>query len=210
MTFSSREQAGIELGRLLAGKEARPDVIVGLPRGGVIVAGEVARLLQRPLGVILVRKIGHPQYREFAVGALAEENVVLLDRYAIDRTNASSSDLDEVIAEERQRLEAYQAKFNQYLLRDLSEKTVAIVDDGLATGATTEAAVLSARKKQARRVTVAVPVASTNAAERLRGVADEVIAVLEDPAFEAVGRYYEDFPQTSDEEVIALLRKCAG
>lgn len=205
VTFSSREEAGRELGYDLFKRGLQPDVILGLPRGGVVVAAEVARILQRPLDVLVVRKIGHPRHREFAVGALAEHGVVLLDNAALRDTHVSRSDLDEIISEETNRLRAYQAKFHHESHQALKDKIVLIVDDGLATGATTEAAVMSAKNQSARQVIVAAPVASPQAVDRLSAVADEVIALVVDPDFMAVGRYYDVFPQTEDEEVLALL-----
>jgi putative phosphoribosyl transferase len=205
MMFASREEAGQELGRHLRDKGVEVDCVLGLPRGGVVVAAQVARLLQRPLDVLIVRKIGHPSYREFAVGALAEPDVILLNEASMHRHLIARSDLDEVIAEETQRLRQYQTKFHRAGAPDLNGKAVLLVDDGLATGATTEAAVLASRKLNARKVVVAAPVASTSAVERLGRVADGVIALLVDPGFEAVGQYYDQFAQTSDEEVLALL-----
>lgn len=205
MIFSSREEAGRELGYHLAERGIQPDVVLGLPRGGVVVAAEVARILQRPLDVLVVRKIGHPRHREFAVGALVEHGVVLLDKDAMQETHVARSDLDDIIAEETSRLRSYQARFHRDGHRQLSGKTVLIVDDGLATGATTEAAVMSAKSQSARKVIVATPVASPSAIERVEAVADEVISLVVDPDFIAVGQFYESFAQTADEEVMALL-----
>jgi putative phosphoribosyl transferase len=186
------------------------DVVLGLPRGGVVVAAAVADVLQRPLEVLVVRKIGHPFHREFAVGAMAESGVVLLDESVIGSDPVVRERLKTVIEDEAERLREYERKFHGGIKRALAGKAVLLVDDGLATGATMEAAVLSARKQEARAITVAVPVASTNAVERLARVADEVIALEVDPDFDAVGRYYDVFSQTSDEEVVALLKAGEG
>src|SRR5213594_1660533 len=207
--FASREEAGQRLGQQLQEDGVRCDLVLGLPRGGVVVAAEVAHALQAPLDVLIVRKIGHPCHREFAVGALAENGVVVLDQAVIGKNPLIRAGLDEIIAEEKERLRSYQAKFHRDSLPDLNGKSVLLVDDGLATGATTEAAVLSVRKENAHQVIVAVPVASTNAVERLRKVADDVRALLIDPDFDAVGRYYDVFSQTTDEEVLELLRGSA-
>jgi len=204
--FASREDAGQKLARHLKEEGAQGDLVVGLPRGGVVVAAEVAHELHLPLDVVIVRKIGHPWHREFAVGALAENGVVVLDEAVIGRNPLIRADLDDIIEEERERLSNYQIKFHRDGMPDLSGKAVILVDDGLATGATTEAAVLSVRKQNARRITVAAPVASTNAVERLERVADEVSVLWVDPEFDAVGRYYDTFTQTTDEEVLELLR----
>jgi predicted phosphoribosyltransferase len=205
MEFGSRLEAGHRLGCLLRKLALEVDLVLGLPRGGVVVAAEVARVLQRPLDVLVVRKIGHPWHREFAVGALAEPDVVILDEGSLGRNPISRSLLDEVIAEETGRLEQYRKQFHRGGTPELAGKSVLLVDDGLATGATTEAAVAAARKWGARNVIVATPVASASAMDRLKRVADEVRALLVDPSFEAVGQYYDEFSQTTDEEVLALL-----
>ena len=181
------------------------DLVLGLPRGGVVVAAEVARLLNRPLDVLVVRKIGHPLHREFAVGALAEAGVVVLDEAVIGTDPLVRSELEHVIQEERGRLKTYQSMFPHSGERAMANHTVLVVDDGLATGATTEAAVRSAQSQGARKVIVAAPVGSSHAVERLRRVADRVEVMVVDPEFDAVGRYYESFPQTTDEEVLDLL-----
>jgi len=209
MEFASREDAGQKLGYYLKDQNTRADLVLGLPRGGVVVAAEVAHILQLPLDVLVVRKIGHPWHREFAVGAMAENGVVLFDERVIGKNPLIRMELNDILEEEKERLRAYQGRFRHGPL-DLNARAVLLVDDGLATGSTTEAAVLSARKQNASKVIVAAPVASTNAVERLEKVADEVRALWVDPEFDAVGRYYEVFSQTTDEEVIDLLRTEAG
>lgn len=206
MTFASREDAGKRLGCHLRELAVEVDVVLGLPRGGVIVAREVAHVLHRPLDVLIVRKIGHPFHREFAVGALAEGGVLLLDKDEIGGNPRVQSELEGVIAEESERLREYEVRFHPAGKFNLAAKRVLLVDDGLATGATTEAAVESARRQDAARVSIAAPVASTNAVGRLNHVADEIITLLVDPDFEAVGSYYQSFSQTSDEEVLEALK----
>lgn len=206
MLFASREDAGQRLGRQLKQQGVDADLLLGLPRGGVVVAAEVARVLDLPLDVLIVRKIGHPLHREFAVGALAENGVVVLDEAVLGNNPIFRAELDDIIREETERLQTYQTRFHRLSAPSLVGRAVLLVDDGLATGATTEAAVLSARRQGARRVTVAAPVASTQAVERLRRVAEEVVIGWTDPEFDAVGRYYDAFPQTSDEEVLGLLK----
>jgi predicted phosphoribosyltransferase len=204
--FASREDAGRKLANLLRQENVKGDLVLGLPRGGVVVAAEVAHTLDLPLDVIVVRKIGHPLQREFAVGALAEPDIVRLDERILAKNPHIRSDLEYIINEERQRLAAYQERFHHDGFPDLLNKTVIIVDDGLATGATNEAAALSARRQGASRVLIAAPVASANAVDRLARVADSVHVLYVDPEFDAVGRYYDVFDQTSDEEVLDLLR----
>jgi predicted phosphoribosyltransferase len=182
------------------------DLVLGLPRGGVVVAAGVARRLGCPLDALIVRKIGHPWHREFAVGALAEPDVVILDETSIGINPLVRMQLDGIIAEETERLQAYRSRFHTAAAPVLEGKTVLLVDDGLATGATAEAAVLSARRQKAKRIIVATPVASTHAVDRLVAVADDVVALLVDPDFGAVGQYYDEFEETTDEKVLALLR----
>jgi putative phosphoribosyl transferase len=207
MVFASREDAGQRLGRRLKEEGIVADMVLGLPRGGLIVAAQVAQELGLPLDVLVVRKIGHPWFREFALGALAEDGIILLDEKVISRNPVARSELDQVVEEELDRLAAYDARFHRQGKPDLQDKAVILVDDGLATGATTEAAVLSARARKARRVFVAAPVASAHAVERLSHVADSVEVLWEDPDFDAVGRYYESFAQTSDQEVNDVLER---
>ena len=203
--FASREDAGRRLGHWLSERAVEPNLILGLPRGGVIVAAEVAHILNRPLDVLIVRKIGHPLHREFALGALAEEGVVVLDEDVIGGELLGRGDLEQVIAEEQDRLKAYQSRFPHSVISPMASKAVLLVDDGLATGATTEAAVKSALKQGAREIIVTAPVGSSHAVKRLQRVADRVEVMWVDPEFDAVGRYYDNFPQTTDEEVLALL-----
>jgi putative phosphoribosyl transferase len=203
--FASREEAGRRLGEFLLSEGVEADLVLGLPRGGVVVAAEVAHALQAPLDVVIVRKIGHPLHREFAVGALAEPDVILLNERVLGHSSIIRAQLDQIIKEERERLRTYQAKFHFDGPPDRTGKAIVLVDDGLATGSTAEAAVISARKQGAHRIVVAIPVASTNAVERLLQVADDVRAIVVDPDFDAVGRYYDNFKETSDQEVLDLL-----
>lgn len=204
--FASREDAGCRLAHRLLEQGVKTDFVLGLPRGGVVVAAEIARVLKAPLDVLVVRKIGHPFHREFAVGAMAEHDVVLLDEQAIGGSRAVRVELAEIVEEERVRLREYETRFHRAVAPVMANKAVLLVDDGLATGATMEAAARSARKQGAFRVTVTVPVASPSAVERLSRVAEDVISLVVDPNFDAVGRYYTAFTQTSDEEVLQLLQ----
>jgi predicted phosphoribosyltransferase len=206
MRFASRADAGRQLGQHLWERGVETDLVLGLPRGGVVVAAGVARALQCPLDVLIVRKIGHPWQREFAVGALAEPDVVIFDESLKWKNSLARAELDGVIAEEKERLREYRSQFHRDAAPALEGKAVLLVDDGLATGATAEAAVLSARQQKARRFIITAPVASTHAVERLRRVADEVTVLFVDADFGAVGQYYDEFVQTSDDEVMGLLR----
>jgi putative phosphoribosyl transferase len=210
MKFASRTAAGQRLGQYLLEQRIEADLVLGLPRGGVVVAAEVARALHRPLDVLIVRKIGHPWQREFAVGALAEPDVVIFDESLKWKNPLARAELDHVIAEEKERLREYRLQFHRKAVTALEGKMVLLVDDGLATGATAEAAVISAKQQKARRVIIAAPVASTHAIERLRRVADGVIVLFADKDFGAVGQYYAEFSQTTDDEVMDLLREAEG
>lgn len=206
MVFASRQDAGRKLGGFLQNRGLGVELVLGLPRGGVVVAAEVARVLAVPLDVLIVRKVGHPLHREYAVGAMAEGDVLVLDQMVIGTNPIIRVELQDILEEEKDRLKTYETRFHRNSPPKLENRVVLLIDDGLATGATTEAAVLSARKQQAARVIVAAPVASSHAVERLEKTADKVIALYEDPDFDAVGRYYTEFNQATDEEVLALLQ----
>jgi putative phosphoribosyl transferase len=208
MKFASRQDAGRQLGLFLKKRGVSADIVLGLPRGGVVVAAEVACELKLPLDVLVVRKIGHPQHREFAVGAMAEPDVIILDEMALAEIPVARWRLESVIAEETVRLREYCSRFHRSAAPSLKSRSVLLVDDGLATGATAEAAVLSARQQKARCIIVAAPVASTSAFKKLEKAADDVMVLVVDPNFAAVGQYYENFAQTTDAEVIALLSRC--
>lgn len=207
MTFASRRDAGVKLGNYLSEEGLQVDLVLGLPRGGVVVAAEVARILDAPLDVLVVRKIGHPRHREFAVGAIAEPDIVILDREVLERTHVHRDELRQIIDEEQQRLREYQAVFERNQPPDITDKSVLIVDDGLATGSTMEVAVQSAHQRNAAEVSVAVPVASSSAFERIQAAGARVYALIVDPEFDAVGRFYDTFAQVEDEEVVELLRQ---
>lgn len=173
-------------------------------------AAGVARELNLPLDVLVVRKIGHPFQPEFAVGALAEPDSVFLNDRTLAEFPVPHAQLEKVIAAEKARLQDYRRRFHLSEMPALEGKVVLLVDDGLATGATAEAAAISARKQNARHVVIAVPVASPETANRLRHIAADVKVLSEEPDFHAVGQFYDEFLPTNDEEVIGLLREAAG
>src|SRR5438034_10406911 len=202
-----------EAGRLLAAKLTayanRPDVIVlALPRGGVPVAYEVARALNAPLDVFLVRKLGVPGYEELAMGAIATGGVRVLNDQLVGGLRIPDYIVDEVAASEQQEL-----AWRERLYRgdrpapDVRGRTVILVDDGLATGATMLAAVKALRQQQPARIVVAVPTASPETCEQLRAEVDDIICAITPEPFHAVGLWYEDFSQTKDEEVRDLLAR---
>ena len=203
--FHDRTDAGRQLGAQLAGLRLDDVVVLGLPRGGVPVAAEVAAALSAPLDVIVVRKLGLPFQPEVAMGAIAEDGVRLLDRGLIERADVTPAQLDRVERAERANLDSRVALFRSGRPRvDLDGRTAIIVDDGIATGATASAACTVARGRGAARVIVAAPVGGLDAAQRVHG-ADEVICLTQPPGFHAVGAYYRDFGQTPEREVVALL-----
>jgi putative phosphoribosyl transferase len=205
--FKDRSAAGYALATRLTEYQGLPDVVVlGLPRGGVPVAFEVAQVLRAPLDVLIVRKIGAPGQPEFALGAIASGGVFVLN----DDVPASLVDTAEVastLEAERRELERrdrlYRAGKTPLAL---AAKRVVLVDDGAATGSSMLAAVRAARQLGAGQVIVALPVASPDAAHKLSREADRVVCLSTPASFMAVGQWYEDFPQTSDAEVRALLQ----
>ena len=210
--FTDRREAGRRLASRVQDLAAEPGVIVlGLPRGGVPVAFEVATSIGAPLDVFAVRKVGAPGHEEYAVGALASGGIEILDRQAIDYLGISMQDVAQVIARERRELERReQAYRDSRPVPGLANRTVILVDDGLATGSTMLAAVKAVQARNPRRIIVAVPVASDTARDLItaQGVDWRCVAVP-DP-FLAVGAWYGDFQPTTDAEVRALLREAAA
>jgi putative phosphoribosyl transferase len=210
MSFTDRADAGRRLGhRLRATLHAEPDVVVvGLPRGGVPVAFEVARALRAPLDILLVHKIGVPFQPELAMGAVGDGGYVVLDERTVRWAGVSSEDLAQAQNRELARLEARSAALRRGRAPlDLRGRTVVIVDDGAATGLTALAACHLARAADAGRVVVAVPVASREAVTALEAAADDVVALDVPSSFGAVGVWYQDFGQTSEAEVLDLLER---
>ncbi|HEY0943601.1 MAG TPA: phosphoribosyltransferase [Steroidobacter sp.] len=206
--FINRSAAGRELAQRLAHYRDQPDVLVlGLPRGGVPVAFEVARFLHAPLDVMVVRKLGAPEQPEFAIGAIASGGVTLINE-SIPAWYKDSVDIERIAAAERIELERRERAFRGgHSPLIANDRTVLLVDDGAATGATMRAAVRAARSLNAKKVVVALPVASVDAYELLRDEADEVVCLAAPLGFYAVGQWYEEFTQTTDEEVTDLLAR---
>ncbi len=205
--FRDRRDAGRVLAEKLAAYANRPDVIVlALPRGGVPVAHEVARRLVAPMDVFVVRKLGVPGYEELAMGAVATGGVRVLNDQLVERLGIPEQMIDAVAARERQELARRERLYRGGRPPpDLRGRTVILVDDGLATGATMFAAIEALRKLNPARIVVAVPTASPDTCEEMKKKADEVICAITPEPFHAVGRWYRDFSQTTDEEVAALL-----
>jgi putative phosphoribosyl transferase len=206
-TFLDRRDGGRRLAPLLEHLKSTTPVVLGLPRGGVPVADEVAKALDAPLDVIIVRKLGVPWQPELAMGAIGEDGVRVLNRDVVENLRLTANEIQEVEGRERDELERRVSTYRRGRpMTDLAGKTVIIVDDGIATGATAEAACIVARAHGAARVVVGVPVASTSAVRSLGAHADEVVGVEVSSDLGAIGLYYEDFSPTSDQEVEGILQ----
>jgi putative phosphoribosyl transferase len=207
--FLDRADAGRQLAEAVRSVPGarNADVVLGLPRGGVPVADEVARTLVSSLDVVVVRKLGVPFQPELAMGAIGEDGVRVENPDVIHACGLDSLHLDAAEQRERPELERRARAYRAGRPRvDLRGKTVLIVDDGIATGSTARAACAVARALGAQRVTVAAPVASTRAAAELSVVADGVVVVVTPEPFRAVGEWYDDFTQTTDDEVVRALK----
>jgi predicted phosphoribosyltransferase len=207
--FHDRFEAGRVLASLLSAYTDRPDAIVlGLPRGGVAVAYEVARALHLPLDVFVVRKLGVPGQEELAMGAIASGGVRVLNHAVINALGLGQADIDQVVRREEQELRRRERQFRgDRPPPDLKGKIVIVVDDGLATGATMWAALAAIRQQSPARIVMAVPVAAPPECEAFRQVADEVVCAVTAEPLHAVGLWYQEFPQMTDDEVRALLHE---
>ncbi|MFY9552098.1 MAG: phosphoribosyltransferase [Thermoanaerobaculia bacterium] len=205
----NRREAGQILGRKLQHYANRPDVLVlALPRGGVPVAAEVASALNAALDVFLVRKLGLPGHEEVAAGALASGGLRVLNLPLLEMYSVAEKDMGRIIQREKAELERQERAYrSDRPPLDVRGKTVILVDDGLATGATMQAAALALKQGRPARIVVAVPVAPPDACENLRSVADAVFCPLTPTPFGAVSHWYVEFDQTSDAEVLLLLRR---
>jgi predicted phosphoribosyltransferase len=206
-TFANRREAGVELATRLDRYRKRDDVVVlGLPRGGVPVAFEVARALGAPLDVFLVRKLGVPRHRELAMGAIASGGVRVLNDEVVGWYGVPKTVIDAVAREELVELDRRERAYrDDRPLLDVRNQTVILVDDGLATGSSMKAAVEAVRALGPAHIVVAVPVGAPETCGALKGAADEVVCARTPEPFSAVGLWYEDFAQTTDDEVRDLL-----
>lgn len=213
--FADRTDAGRRLAADLTSRLAdlASDVVVlGLPRGGVVVAYEVAQALHAPLDVLVVRKLGVPTQPELAMGAVGEEGVLVLDDRVLGQAHVPSHVIEEVAARQREALAdlAGHLRPNGRAPLPLAGRTALLVDDGIATGSTARAACRTARARGARRVLLAAPVAPPGVTAALAAEADDVVCLQEPESFSSVSRWYRDFPQTSTDEVRALLDASAS
>lgn len=208
MSYANRHDAGKQLAQALRHFAGKDTVVLALPRGGIVLGAEVAKELRAPLGLVLVRKIGHPSYAEYAIGAVAENEKPVYNESEVEAVDEDW--LKEAESRARALIEHRRELYygDDFVPPELQHKVVILVDDGIATGLTMEAAVHAVRNKQAERVIVAVPVAPRDSVDTLDALADEVL-VLDNPDgfLGAVGSHYEEFDQVDDEEVRALLRE---
>ncbi|HKZ81206.1 MAG TPA: phosphoribosyltransferase [Pyrinomonadaceae bacterium] len=208
VNFKDRQEAGQILANKLSNYAKQNVIVLGLPRGGVPVAFEVAKALKATLDVYVVRKLGVPGHEELAMGAIASGDVRILNKPAIADLLISEEEIEAETRKEREEL-----KRRELLYRDdrppldVTNRTVILVDDGIATGSTIKAAIAALKKQKAGRIVVAVPVAPASTIEEIKGDVDEVICVSSPEFFYAISLWYDEFPQTSDEEVRELLKK---
>lgn len=209
--FLDRHDAGHRLAEALTRYADRPDVIVlALPRGGVPVAYEVALELRAPLDVFLVRKLGVPGHEELAMGAIATGGVRILDENLVQMLGIGPEDIERVTDREQRELERRELLYrDKRPPPDVTGRTVILVDDGLATGSTMRAGVEALRREGAGRIVVAVPIAAPDTCESLGQEVDDIVCAVTPEPFRAVGIWYVDFSETSDEEVRQLLERAA-
>lgn len=209
MIFRDRKEAGALVAKKLMRYAGKKDVIVlALPRGGVVNGFEIAKRLNCPLDVIIVRKIGFPGQPELAAGAVAETGAVVLNEQVISMGRVSEEYIKEETARQMVEIERRKILYRGGAeIPPLKGKTVILVDDGVATGATMKSAIAALKEENPARLVVALPVASVEAEESIRGMADEMVCLQAPPGFMAVGGYYEDFTQVSDDEVVEMLRR---
>jgi putative phosphoribosyl transferase len=205
MMFKNRQDAGRQLAATLQRLQLNEGLVIGLPRGGVVVAAEVAHLLHLPLDIIIPRKIGAPFNRELAIGALVD-GFVLLNNEIVSEFGIDPAYIAAEVAKEKKeaarRLALYREERSAPLFKD---QIVIVVDDGIATGATMRASLKYLQSKGVKRLIAAVPVASPDTVEKLKSEGFEVVCLYTPTSFTAVGQFYDEFPQTQDSEVVRLL-----
>lgn len=207
LPFRDRREAGqILAGRLHGYADRENTIIAAIPRGGVVVGSEIAAELHLPLAVFLIRKLGVPGQEELAMGAITTGGMKLLNRRVVDALALSESVIEAAVLRETQELERRERLYGHgRAVPEFKSKTVIVVDDGIATGASIRLAVDALRKQGARAIVIAVPVAAPESIAELRQIADEVVCLAEPARFIAVGNWYENFDQVSDQEVSRLL-----
>ncbi|MDA8168809.1 MAG: phosphoribosyltransferase [Nitrospiraceae bacterium] len=207
--FKDRTDSGRRLAARLIGYKGREDVLVlALPRGGVVTGYEIASILSVPLDIIIVRKIGFPGQPELAIGAIAETGAVILNKSIISTWNVPEGYIQNEISRQKEEISRRVKIYREgKSISKLEDRIVVLADDGVATGATMKAAISALKEARTRRLITAVPVSPPQTAEELKAVSDELICLETPLFFMAIGEYYEDFTQVSDEQVIELLHK---
>jgi len=208
LVFRDREEAGQRLANNLEKFRGKDPIILGIPRGGVVVAYQVAKVLKAQLDVIIARKLGAPSQPEFAIGAIAPNGIRVLNEDSVHYFRLSKQDIENLVAKQQHEMER-RIKLYRSGNVDLNvkDRIVIVIDDGLATGLTAVAAVRSVKKSGAKQIILAVPVCAADTFQNIQHEVDEVICLSVPEYFDAVGRFYQDFPQTTDDEVIALLKE---
>ena len=206
MRFADRRDAGRQLGQRLMTMEIKAPAVVGLPRGGIPVAYEVALLLDAPLDALVVRKLGAPENPEYGIGAVAEGDGGVVNVSELDRLGVSRAELETIVREERLELERRREAIREdHPPVDMGTYTIILVDDGLATGMTAVAAARAIRKRGAQRLILAVPVGAPSTIDAIASEFDDIVYLAAPEDFGAVGAWYEDFSPTTDDEVMGLL-----
>ncbi len=207
LIFSNRVEAGRKLAEQLQHLRNRQDLLVlGIPRGGVVLAAEIVKNIGGLLDIVLTRKLGAPYNPELAIGAVAESGKLYLNNELISSLRVNSTYIKQVMKEQLDEIQARRQRYRQVLKKaGLEGKTVILTDDGIATGATMLASVWAARAEKPKRIIVAVPVSPPETLSRLAAEADEVVCLSAPSAFSAVGQFYREFEQVSDNEVLEIL-----
>jgi|SRR3989344_5149357 len=206
--FENRRRAGRRLGESLKKYKSESPVVLAIPRGGVVVGYEVAKILKAPLDVIISRKVGVPFQEELGMGAVAEGGVEILDKALIKGMRIPKKSVDEVIAKEKKEIERRRSLYrgNKPIV-NIENRIVILVDDGLATGVSARAAIKSLKKLKPKKIIFAAPVCAKESAENMRSLVDEFFCLLTPSGFSSVGLWYQNFEQVEDEEVKELLSK---
>ncbi|MEX0617096.1 MAG: phosphoribosyltransferase [Candidatus Woykebacteria bacterium] len=206
MIFKDRFEAGRKISQQL--KNVKRPFILAIPRGGVVLGAAIAKKLKCPLSIIVARKLGAPDNPELAIGAVTADGDLFLDQDLIDRIGVRPEYIMSEQEAQMKEAERREKAYRQGLQRpNLKGKAAILVDDGLATGATMEAAIRSVKREGASKVIIAVPVSPRGTVEHFKGIVDDIIVLSVPSSFLAIGQFYSDFPQVSDEEVISLLKK---
>jgi len=207
--FKDRVDAGQKLAQKLLHYKNHPDsIVIGLPRGGVVLSSEVAKKLELPMDIVCPRKLGAPSNPEYAIGAITETGEGIFNQEAFSYLQITDDYLNQIIEEEKQqakkRLDIYRKGMGPRILKN---KVVIIVDDGLATGSTMKAAIVSVRAEKAKKIVAAIPVSPIDTYKEIHAMVDEIVCLSTPPLFQAVGQFYINFGQTLDEDVIEIMQE---